>query len=159
MKESSHTGTVVLDIPQNVPPETEFTGVTNATTEYGSVNTVTLTFDDGATTEIEGEGVVITSASLSSRSETGTTNPTQSQRSIGEHLADAVNTRISTSQFKQDVTEMHNSIQRYLFEQILKPGIIALAETPQRDPRNGQTVKKCQRICDSQGWEYGGPDS
>lgn len=157
MTHPSHTtATVTVHVPQNLPPETTFQDVVNATTDWGSTNTVTLTHADGTTSEITGEGVTILGLSPDEEpnpsehphSDSGDTSVT-----IGERLAQAVNTRVDADQFNTDVKSMHNAIQRYLFRQILKPGIIALAETEQTDARNNQVVTTCRRICEAENWD------
>lgn len=71
-----------------------------------------------------------------------------------EDLASAVNSGIDIEAFQDDVDAEHNAIQRYLFRQVFKPGIIAIAGTQYVDARNADAVQAAQEICEAMEWGY-----
>lgn len=71
-----------------------------------------------------------------------------------EAMLDAVNGGVHVGEYKEAVNNAHNHLQYRLYEEILKPGIVALARTDYVDARNDSTVEACQKICDAMDWSY-----
>lgn len=73
---------------------------------------------------------------------------------LAEAIADAVNSGIDPLEFQAELKRSHNALQRYAFRQVLKPGIIALAEVEYTDRRNEKVVQESRTICEKMGWDY-----
>ena len=71
-----------------------------------------------------------------------------------DEMFDAVNSGVDVEEFKSSIKSGHNYLQRSLFDQVLKPAIIALAEVEQIDRRNRRAVESAREVCEAVGWEY-----
>lgn len=73
---------------------------------------------------------------------------------LAVEISNAVNSGIDPQSFKQQVRAEHNALQRYMFRQVFKPGIIALARVNHTDARNEHVVAEAREVCDRMDWDY-----
>lgn len=86
--------------------------------------------------------------------ETETTDQTPDAEEIMHVLSTAVNHHnVDAAELMEKVDSEHNYLQAEVFEQVVKPLIIAVATTPQYDARNTDARKTARNISDAVGWE------
>lgn len=73
---------------------------------------------------------------------------------LANTIGGAVNSGIDTETFIGDIRREHPYLQRVMFREVLKPGIIALAGMDYSDRRNDREVRSCREVCDKMGWNY-----
>jgi hypothetical protein len=73
---------------------------------------------------------------------------------LADAIGDSVNSGIEIAEFQAGINSEHNYLQREVFRQVLKPGIVALAGTEYVDARNESEVELAREICDKMGWYY-----
>lgn len=73
---------------------------------------------------------------------------------LADAIGGSVNSGIDVTEFQDAVQREHNYLQRVMFRQVLKPGIIALAAQDYTDARNEAVVAECREVCDAMGWDY-----
>lgn len=73
---------------------------------------------------------------------------------IARDLLDAVNGDVDSVAFQEGVADAHHALQQRLFDEVLKPGIVALAGVQPTDRRNEEAVSAAQEVCEKMEWEY-----
>jgi len=71
-----------------------------------------------------------------------------------DQVAAAVNSGIDVAEFQEAVQGEHPYLQGEMFNQVLKPGIVAIAGIKRTDSRNVAVRNTCRNVCDAMGWDY-----
>jgi hypothetical protein len=74
---------------------------------------------------------------------------------VAKAMAEAVNGgRVHNRDYKQNLQNEHHALQQLIFDEVFKPGIIALASQSYCDARNERAVATCRDICEAMDWDY-----
>lgn len=73
-------------------------------------------------------------------------------RELADTIENEVNSGVDRRGVMEGVQKSHPALQRAMFDQVLKPAIVALAEQDYYDARNKRVVEEAKAVVDEREW-------